>query len=581
VRRLSCVLLLTIAAAAATLAASPASAAPTLGINAAGIPVGPQLDEALATGAREVRMFLMWPSLEPDKGRLSPNLVTAYTDIVARLSAAGVRANFVFTGSPPWASGSSNFNAAPRNPADYADALARFAGLPGIAGHDIAYELWNEEDTDEWWAPKADPAAYAALVKAAAPALRAADPSAQVVLGPLTGNNFPWLEKLYANGIQGTFDAAAVHLDTGCLVNGPSTVLRDRDGRISQYVFLGIREVLATLRAHGDNKPVRVTEYGWSSTQPAAGGGPSCERGASAGLKPSGVTPADQATFLAQGYHCLAQEPGVETATWFTLRDAATSEHPLDELRHYGLLGTGGAHKPAWDVFHTIATTGDTLSGACGDFTGPSVKVITPKVGQSYAGSLLISASAKDTSAPARITFAADGKTIQNFSDGLASDKVMSLDWQGAKQLSVGVHTITVSATDAQGNVGSQDVQVRKVGASQLIAIGPAKFTLKNVKCSKAASCLLSGQLRSPSGSALPGKVQVQWQWRTKATKKRKAGWKTLHKVTKPAGKPFKVRQKLKRSGAWRVRVRYLAPKPLKPSSSKWTYFSVKVKKKR
>jgi hypothetical protein len=232
-------------------------------------------------------------------------------------------------------------------------------------------------------------------------------------------------------------------------------------------------------------------------------------------------------------------------------------------------------------VFHTIATAGDSLSGACGDFTGPSVKIVTPKVGQAYAGSLLISAAAHDTAAPRRITFAADGKTIQNFGDGLVSDKVVSLDWQGAKALSIGVHTITVSATDAQGNVGSQDVQVRKVSATELIAIGPGKFALKAVKCTKAASCLLSGQLLSPSGSALPGKVQIQWQWRTKATKKHKARWKTLHKVTKPAGKPFKVRQKLKRSGAWRVRVRYLAPKPLKVSSSKWMYFSVKVKQKR
>jgi hypothetical protein len=508
---------------------------------------------------------------------MDPGLVTAYTDIVARLTAAGVRPNFVFTGSPQWASGSSNPNAAPRNPADYADALARFAALPGIAGHDIAYELWNEEDADEWWAPKADATAYAALVKAAAPALRAADPTAEVVLGPTTGGDFPWLEQLYANGIQGSFDAAAAHLDTGCLVNGPATFLRDSAGRISRYVFLGVREMLATVRARGDDKPLRVTEYGWSSTQPAAGGGPSCERGASTGLKPSGVTAADQATFLAQGYHCLAQEPGVETATWFTLRDAPAADSPLDELRHYGLLTTGGSQKPAWDAFHAIATAGDTLTGLCGDFTGPSVTVLAPKVGQRYTGSLTISASAHDTGAPRRISFAADGKTIQNFGDGLASDKVMSLDWQGAKDLSIGTHTITVSATDAQGNVGSQDVQIRKVSATDLVAIGPAKLTLKGVTCSKAASCLLTGALVSPSGSALPGKVQIQWQWRTKATKKRKAAFKTLHKVTKPAGKPFRVRQKLKRSGSWRVRVRYLAPKPLKASSSPWAYFRVKV----
>jgi hypothetical protein len=576
------VLLLTTVVAAGLAAAGPASAAPTLGVNAAGVPVGPALDEALATGAKEVRMFLLWRDLEPQvKGRFEPGLVQAYTDIVARLGAAGVRANFVMTTSPQWASGSSNPHTPPRNPADYADALARFATLPGLAGRNIAYEIWNEEDAAEWWAPAPDAAAYATLVKAAAAALRAADASARVVLGPTTGNNFPWLEQLYANGILGHFDAAAVHLDTGCLITGPATFFRDPQGRISQYVFLAVREVLATMRAHGDQRPLRVTEYGWSSTQPTPGGGPSCERGASSGLKPSGVTAAEQATFLSQGYHCLAQEAGIEAATWFTLRDAATAESPLDELRHYGLLTQGGAHKPAWDAFHRIATEGDTLGGLCGDFDGPSVTVLAPKVGQSYAGSLVIQASASDAGGPRRITFAADGKTIQNFTEGLANDRAVSLDWQGAKALSMGVHTIEVSAVDAQGNTGSQSVQVRKVSVSQLIAIGPAKYTIKGVRCTRAGRCTLSGRLRSPSGSPMPGKVQVQWQWRTKATKRAKARWKTLHKGLKPAGKPFAVRQKVRRSGSWRVRVRHLPPKPLKASASPWSYMTVKIAKRR
>jgi hypothetical protein len=580
-RRLTLFSVLLAACLALGPAAGSAPAAPTLGINAAGVPVGAQLDETLATGAKEVRMFLLWRDLEPTaKGRFAPGLVTAYTDIVARLDAAGVRADFVFTGSPSWASGSNDPNAAPRDPADYADALARFAALPGIAGHHIAYEMWNEEDADEWWAPKADPVAYAALAKAAGPALRRADPTAEVVLGPLTGNDFPFLEQLYGQGVQGSFDAAAVHLDTACLVTGPSTFFRDGNGRISQFVFLGVREVLASMKAHGDAKPLRVTEYGWSSTQPAGGAGPSCERGAGTGTKPSGVTPADQATFLAQGYHCLAQEPGVEAATWFTLRDAPTTETPLDELRHYGLLTTGGAHKPAWDVFHAIAANGDTLTGPCGDFDGPSITIVAPKLGEKYSGSLQISASAHDAGGPKRLTFAADGTKIRNFTDGLANDKVVGLDWQGAKQLSIGLHTITVSAVDAQGNESSQDVQVRKVSATDLVAIGPAKFTLKTVRC-KAVTCTFSGRLLSPGGTPLPGKIQVQWQWRTKATKKKKATWKTLHKITKPAGKPFTIKQKLRKPGSWRVRVNYLPPKPLKASSSKWAYFTAKATKKK
>jgi hypothetical protein len=570
------VLLAVLALAAAAGAARPAdaAAAPVLGINAAGVPQGAALDEALATGAREVRVFLLWKDLEPQaKGRLDPNYLKAFTDIVARLSAAGVRANFVFTTSPQWASGSANPNTPPRNPQDYADALAAFAASPGIAGHRIAYELWNEEDAGEWWAPAPDPAAYVRLVRAAAPALRAADATAQVVLGPLTGNDFPFLEKLYDNGIGGLFDAAAVHTDTACLITGPATFFRDENKRISQYVFLGVREVLATMRARGDDKPLRVTEFGWSSTQPASGAGPSCERGASTGAKPSGVTPVDQAAFLSQAYHCLAQEPGIEAATWFTLRDAQAGDHPLDELRHYGLLTTAGAHKPAWDAFNQIAAGGDTLTGLCGDFDGPAITILTPKLGQSYAGALSIQASANDAGGPKRITFAADGKNLQHFSEGLANDKPVSMEWQGAKALSLGVHEIAVSAVDAQGNEGRATVQVRKVTPTQLIAIGPAKFTVRGVTCTAAGVCTIRGSLRSPSGSPLPGYVQVQWQWRTKATKKQKARWKTLHKARKSAGKPFRVKQRLRRSGSWRVRVRYLAPKPLKASSSPWSYF--------
>jgi polysaccharide biosynthesis protein PslG len=582
-RRLPILLAAIAVVAAFTLPAGSASAAPVVGVNAAGIPSGADLDAALAAGAKEVRMFVLWRDFEPvAKGRVNDNLTKAYVGIIGRLKAAGVRANFVFTTSPQWASGSTDQHTPPKNPADYADALARFAATPGIAGNNVAYEIWNEEDADEWWLPKADPAAYATLVKAAAPALRAADPSAQVVLGPLTGNDFPFLEKLYDNGIGGLTDAVAVHLDTACLVTGPSTFFRDADKRISQYVFLGVREVIATMKARGDGgKPVRVTEYGWSSTQDASGSGPSCERGAGKGTKPSGVTPADQGTFLAQGYHCLAQEPEVQAATWFTLRDAPVAENPLDELRHYGLLSTSGAKKPAWDAFHAIATGGDTLTGPCGDFDGPSITVVAPKLGEKYSGSLQITASARDPQGgPKRITFAADGQKIRSFTEDLANDKQVGLDWQGAKQLSIGTHTITVSAVDAQGNESSQDVEVKKVSATELVAIGPAKYTLKAPKC-KSGVCTFAGALVSPSGAAMPGKVQIQWQWRTKATKKKKATWKTLHKLTKPAGKPFKVKQKLRKSGSWRVRVNYLPPAPLKKSSSKWAYFTAKAAKKK
>jgi hypothetical protein len=558
---LSALALLAVLACAAP---SRAAAAPMIGVNVSGVPTAAQLDEAIAAGAKQVRMFVLWRDLEPQaKGRYDDYAIRVYADIVGRLASAGVRTEFVVTSSPSWASGSGDPHAPPRNPRDYADFLARFASTPGIAGRGVAYELWNEEDAAEWWMPAADAAAYAALVKTAAPALRAADGTAEVVLGPMTGNNYPWLEQLYDQGIQGYFDAVAVHTDTACLVNGPADFLR-QDGRIAPYSFLGFREVRASMLARGDDKPIRVTEVGWSSTQPDKGDGPLCQRGAFAGRKPSGVTQRAQATFLSEAYHCLAQEPAVASASWFTMRDSSSG---LDELRHYGLLTTSGARKPAWTAFRKIATDGDQLSGACGDFDGPRITVSRPRASQLFTASLRITASASDRGGPRRITFLADGRKIRNFTTSLRNDRSVTIDWQGAKRMGLGTHTIKVVAVDAQGNQSEASVEVRKVTPQELLAAAPVTVAVRSVRCDRRRVCAVRGRIAHPSGSPLPGKVQVQWSWR------RKGGWKVVHGGLRNAARPATFRQRLRGPGRWRVRLRYVPPPPAAATASPWRAF--------
>ncbi|MBI5105509.1 MAG: hypothetical protein HZB46_11125 [Solirubrobacterales bacterium] len=81
----------------------PAVALPSLGVNVAGIPSDEQLAEAEQLGARQVRMFLLWPDAEPRKGAINDNLAARYGAIVRRLAAAGIRPNLVVTMSPSWA----------------------------------------------------------------------------------------------------------------------------------------------------------------------------------------------------------------------------------------------------------------------------------------------------------------------------------------------------------------------------------------------------------------------------------------------------------------------------------------------
>ncbi len=135
-----------------------------------------------------------------------------------------------------------------------------------------AWELWNEQDGAEFWQGGPDPAAYAALLKATYPAIKAVQPGDTVVTGGLVGNDMDFVESLYANGAKGSFDAVGVHTDTACLVDGPDFNYRDEQGRVARYVFTGYREVHAVMASHGDGgKPIWMTELGWNTQSTAPG----------------------------------------------------------------------------------------------------------------------------------------------------------------------------------------------------------------------------------------------------------------------------------------------------------------------
>ncbi|MBI5105510.1 MAG: hypothetical protein HZB46_11130 [Solirubrobacterales bacterium] len=402
------------------------------------------------------------------------------------------------------------------------------------------------------------------------------------MLGPTTGNNYDFIDAVYKAGAKGSFDAVAVHTDTGCLVAGPSEFYRDQ-GRVGRFSFLGYREVRKTILANGDDVPIWMTEFGWSSTQ-GPGGGPACERGASAGIKPSGVTAEQQATYLTQAAHCMGEDPYVEVANWFTLRDGSPTPG-LDELEHYGLRSTRGAAKPSWDALRTLLTSGDPLSSPCGDFAGPSIVIETPRMGQTYTTNLPIRARARDAGGVARFTFLADGDPIRNFTEDLANDRPVELDWQGAKELSTGLHTIKVVAVDPQGNQQEAAVQVRKVGPEELQAVGPASFGSATgagagrglaVRCARRRVCTVRGRVQSPAHTPLPGRVQVRWQRLSKVRGSKRPRWRTLHKRTRSAGRPFSFRQRLRRAGKWRVTVVYLPPRPLRRAQAPYAYFQVR-----
>jgi hypothetical protein len=571
-------------AALVALAIPSAAHAAAPGVNLAGAPTPDRITEAIDAGAKSVRIFALWNAFEPNFRNQYPsddvnlrNISNTFDAAIKQLNAAGVEPYFVVYEAPAWSNGSSDVYAPPTDPADYGDFLRRFAAHNKGVGKVAGYEVWNEPDDTAFWHPGPDPVKYTGLLKAAYAGIKAGDPAAAVVAGPTTGNNAGWLENLYTAGAAGSFDAVAVHTDTACLDRAPDEFYRE-NGVLARFTFLGYRTVRDTMVAHGDGgKPIWMSELGWSSTN---GSPTSCTRGMWAGQKPSGVSEANQAAFLTKAYSCLANDPYVTKADWFTMRD--TSAEPVDELNHYGLLRTDGSPKPALSAFRAVAGAGGGSAGPCGDFDAPAIRVVKPTPGQQFVDKLDLSAAASDGGVGvARITFSFDGgQAVRNFTDGLTNDAPVGLaPWQGSGKLALGPHIIEVTALDKNGNTSVQKVSVVKVTAGSLKSTLMPKVKLKSkrIVCKKRV-CKIAGSISRASAAkssgsvpSLGGKVAVEWQFRNK-----KGKWRKLVGGLKPANKPFTFKAKLKFKGQWRVRVVYQGQAPWKKATSKYITFKVK-----
>ena len=422
--------------------AGPAQAAePGIVISNTG---APHIATLKVLGTHWVRVFATWPDLEPARGVYAANWFAAYEKLFRELP-PGTKVIVDVVDTPSWETGSSDEHTPPANPDDYAALVGALAQRWGTLV--AAYELWNEEDSPAWWVGAPDPAAYAALLKATYPVVKAADPSATVVLGGLTGNDYPFLEALYQNGAKGSFDAVGVHTDTACNVNSPYTFLRGMDGRMIPDSFLAYREVHAVMLANGDDKPIWMTELSWRTTDAT------CTEGAFAGSKLQGVSVGQQATYLAQAYHCMAQDPYVQVAVWFPLQD--------QDADVSGLLRADGSRKPSFAAMQDYAHRGDQLSEPCGDFTGPRIDVTAPADHTTYSGALPIRVSAHSSQGVGRITLKIDGRLIRNYTNqAFPATLAGALHWHGARSIRLGRHILTFIAIDKLRNVAETSLVI-------------------------------------------------------------------------------------------------------------------------
>jgi hypothetical protein len=333
-----------------------ASSAAIVGVNSDitwGIPASDVSREVSLTSGAGIKWIRASVDLSQVEPQVAGQINTAYlTQIDSQITAArnaGLSVLLEFDRTPYWASADPgkytdatgqhwNRYWAYVNPGDYASitsALVTHFKALGIN----AYELWNEPNNSAFWPSGPSAAAYTALLKASYPAIKAADPSATVVMGGLSNkSSYTYLQDLYVAGAKGSYDVANFHIypegdPTSCLKVGG----RPYEG--SLCLLQGLR---AVMQANGDTAPVWVSELGWST----------CTQDSYC------YSQSQQASWITSAYRMLdsSSYSWVQAAFVYQMRDLSWDTTNAAWDSSLGLLNRDFSPKPAYAALQAVAT---------------------------------------------------------------------------------------------------------------------------------------------------------------------------------------------------------------------------------
>lgn len=330
-------LLLALALPAQSIASS-SPVPPLSGVNVTDIGLGTsttKIDQEIAwtqaLDAHVIRVEIPWSTFEPQaEGRIEPSAL-AFTDhLINKASAAGIKVLALTTSTPCWASSAptavlqacvpgqkSAANAwPPNNPSAYGSFVAYLASRYGSKL--AAIEVWNEPDqaNEDYLAGPNKAQHYAAILRAAYAAVKKADPAVPVLAGSLVGSNGAFLRELYAAGIKGYYNGLSVHF--------------------YNLTLAGLRYTHEVQLANGDQTPLWLTEFGWSSCWPRQR--TQQEQGC--------VTTQTQAANMSNLYRSLARTPWVAADILYDLQGSLNED--------FGVLTETGAHKPSFDALRSV-----------------------------------------------------------------------------------------------------------------------------------------------------------------------------------------------------------------------------------
>ena len=351
------------AATVATAASVPRLPDDFLGIvsNDAFAATGKDRAEILAgerrTGVELLRETFDWATIEPSRGHYD---FAPYDSFMAATARAGLQVLPIVFGRPRFepaqkpAGGhlTTTTTSPPASLSDFAQFAATLVRRYGPGGtfwranpklpvHAISsWQIWNEPNLPVYWAGKPSAAGYVAMLAAAARAIRAVDPHAEIVTAGIPDSTLgialgPYVSEMLAAGARGTFDTLAINpyaSSTAGVLAATAAVRRELDQA-------GLKQT-----------PIWLTEIGWAS------GGP-----------PSGFTVGSklQARYVLDTITSLAREAGSEHIrgiVYFDWRDAPPYPGGQDFWGlHTGLLALNGSGKPALSAYYQAAGVLGTL----------------------------------------------------------------------------------------------------------------------------------------------------------------------------------------------------------------------------
>jgi polysaccharide biosynthesis protein PslG len=314
-----------------------------------------ELDLLRDAGANVVRIDIAWSSLEyAGKGIYSSSYSSKIDTFMAHAQARGIKVIANIHSTPCWSSTAPadlKLDCAgaywdrgvtaypPGDPRDFADAVAYVARRWGA--YMAGLEIWNEpNEANQVFLKAPDPAAaYATLLKAAYPPAKAAAPGLPILGGSLSFADGLFLERLYAQGIKGSFDGFAIH---------PYNENRDpdqhRDASLRKWTYIdGVPWIHEIMAAHGDGeKGIWLTELGFSTCNVLSSKWCTSET--------------SQAEFTKDSFRIARDWPYVKAVVTYNLRNKGTD--PADRESQFGLLHRDFTPKPGYAAFREALTGG-------------------------------------------------------------------------------------------------------------------------------------------------------------------------------------------------------------------------------